>query len=231
MDSPRFWLGRYKVSSDCLNNADVDGGGQELNILINSVYERLLQRCADGYYAAVMASPLCSTFSVSRFLRCDNAADGGPPPVRDRDNVMGLPTVPAQHQRELQQANEIVRRTANLLRAAYTAGAEFVLEQPADRGALASPIFLHKRHAPIWLTPDIIALKADAAASYITFPQCALGATSQKYTSLLTSLDSPRRCKRCPICAASTPITLISLAVRKQSPDGLLNNTLPTLRT
>eukprot|EP00965_Chrysotila_dentata_P068255 2256888-Pleurochrysis_carterae.AAC.2 len=100
---------------------------------------------------------------------------------------MGLPTVPAKHQREHTQANEIVRRTAALLRAAHTAGAEFVLEHPADRGALASPISLNKRHAPLWLTADIIALKADTAASYFTFAQCALGATSQKYTTLLTS--------------------------------------------
>eukprot|EP00965_Chrysotila_dentata_P148111 4889266-Pleurochrysis_carterae.AAC.1 len=77
---------------------------------------------------------------------------------------MGLPTVSAQHQKELAQANEIVRRTAALLRAAHAAGAEFILEHPADRGALASPIFLLRRHAPIWITPDIVALKADTAA-------------------------------------------------------------------
>eukprot|EP00965_Chrysotila_dentata_P004566 148388-Pleurochrysis_carterae.AAC.1 len=36
-------------------------------------------------------------------------------------------------------------------------------------------------------TPDVIALKADHDASLITFPQCALGANAQKYTSLLVS--------------------------------------------
>eukprot|EP00965_Chrysotila_dentata_P032133 1072179-Pleurochrysis_carterae.AAC.1 len=35
--------------------------------------------------------------------------------------------------------------------------------------------------------PDIVALKADTSACSITFPQCALGATSQKYTTLLVS--------------------------------------------
>eukprot|EP00965_Chrysotila_dentata_P043547 1447860-Pleurochrysis_carterae.AAC.1 len=35
--------------------------------------------------------------------------------------------------------------------------------------------------------PDIVALKSDTHATLITFPQCALGATSQKYTSLLVS--------------------------------------------
>eukprot|EP00965_Chrysotila_dentata_P216655 6189503-Pleurochrysis_carterae.AAC.3 len=161
------------------------GGGNEQDVLNNAVYERLLQRCADGYYAAVIASPPCSTFSVSRLYQSADATDGGPPPVRDRNNVMGLPNVPSVHQRELQQANEIVLRTANLLRTAHAAGAEYILEHPADRGALASPIFLNTRHAPIWVMPGIIALKSDTSATLLTFPQCALGAASQKYTTLL----------------------------------------------
>eukprot|EP00965_Chrysotila_dentata_P130370 4310791-Pleurochrysis_carterae.AAC.1 len=33
---------------------------------------------------------------------------------------MGLPDVPPHHRRELEQANELVRRTASLLRAART---------------------------------------------------------------------------------------------------------------
>eukprot|EP00965_Chrysotila_dentata_P158118 5223892-Pleurochrysis_carterae.AAC.1 len=88
-----------------------------------------------------------------------------------RNNVMGLPDVPEIHKRELLQANEIVRRTASLLQAAHAAGAEYILEHPADRGALASPIFLNARHAPLWVMPDIVALKSDTHATLITFPQ------------------------------------------------------------
>eukprot|EP00965_Chrysotila_dentata_P057095 1894464-Pleurochrysis_carterae.AAC.1 len=186
------------MTADCVDNCSSDGGGDAHNVLVDSVYERLLQRCADGYYAAIFASPPCSTFSVSRFFSASDATDGGPPPVRDRDHILGLPDVPAQHARELAQANELVRRTARLLRTANSAGAEFILEHPADRGALSSPLFLHQRHAPVWLMPDIQALKADCSASLITFPQCALGAPTQKYASLLVS----------PVLAA----TLLSLS-------------------
>eukprot|EP00965_Chrysotila_dentata_P087037 2873297-Pleurochrysis_carterae.AAC.1 len=83
---------------------------------------------------------------------------------------MGLPDVAIEHARKLAQSNELVRRTVSLLRAAHGSEVEYVLEHPADRGALASPIFLHKRHAPFWLTPDVIALKAGHDASLITFP-------------------------------------------------------------
>eukprot|EP00965_Chrysotila_dentata_P131315 4341155-Pleurochrysis_carterae.AAC.2 len=51
-------------------------------------------------------APLCSTFSVSRFFSTPDSPDGGPPPVRDRDHVLGLPQVPAQHAGELAQASE-----------------------------------------------------------------------------------------------------------------------------
>eukprot|EP00965_Chrysotila_dentata_P231203 6198219-Pleurochrysis_carterae.AAC.1 len=40
---------------------------QSHNLLRDSVYKPLLERCAAGHYAAIVASPPCSTFSVSRF--------------------------------------------------------------------------------------------------------------------------------------------------------------------
>eukprot|EP00965_Chrysotila_dentata_P028406 943629-Pleurochrysis_carterae.AAC.1 len=79
-----------------------------------------------------MASPRCSTFSVSRFFSSPSSEDGGPPPVRDRENILGLPDVDVGHARELHEANELVRRTASLLRAARDSGAEYILEHPAD---------------------------------------------------------------------------------------------------
>eukprot|EP00965_Chrysotila_dentata_P045510 1511743-Pleurochrysis_carterae.AAC.1 len=63
---------------------------------------------------------------------------------------MRLPDAPNHHARELSESNELVRRTVRLLRAARDAGAEYILEHPADRGATDSPIFVHKRHAPLW---------------------------------------------------------------------------------
>eukprot|EP00965_Chrysotila_dentata_P086003 2838326-Pleurochrysis_carterae.AAC.1 len=184
-DGIATFLQRYGLAADCVDSCPAQGGGSAHDILVNSVYERLLQRCADGYYMAVFASPPCFAFSVSRFFSSASSTDGGPPPVRNRDHPLGVPNVPAQHARELSQSNEIVRRTVSLLRAAHIAGAKFILEHSADRGALSSPIFLHRDHAPIWLLPDIVALKADTGSTVITFPQCALGASSQKYTSLL----------------------------------------------
>eukprot|EP00965_Chrysotila_dentata_P223086 6193379-Pleurochrysis_carterae.AAC.2 len=56
------FLSRYAILTDCVDNDNMDGGGQTHNILLDLVYERLLLRCTDGYYATVVVSPPCSTF-------------------------------------------------------------------------------------------------------------------------------------------------------------------------
>eukprot|EP00965_Chrysotila_dentata_P099892 3300316-Pleurochrysis_carterae.AAC.2 len=181
---------------------------------------------------AIFASPPCSSFSVSRFFKGDNSVDGGPPPVRDRDHVKGLPHVPPAHARELAESNEIIRRTTALLRAAHDAGAEFILEHPADRGASNSPIYLHGRHAPLWLMPDITALKADSGAVVVTFPQCALGATAQKDTSLLCSRRVAPMLQSLSHLRIVTMLTTdTSPAVLKPVPDGTQQCIQRTLRT
>eukprot|EP00965_Chrysotila_dentata_P171762 5668118-Pleurochrysis_carterae.AAC.1 len=69
------------------------------------------------------------------FFSSTSSEDGGPPPVRDREHILGLPDVDPSHAKNLHDANELVRRTASLLRAARDSGAEYILEHPADRGA------------------------------------------------------------------------------------------------
>eukprot|EP00965_Chrysotila_dentata_P146186 4827528-Pleurochrysis_carterae.AAC.1 len=77
------------------------------------------------------------------------------------------------------QANILVERTASLLRAGRDSGSEYLLEHPADRGHVASPLFLHARHGSLWLMPSITELHARDSCAHITFPLCALGARAQ----------------------------------------------------
>ena len=58
------------------------------------------------------------------------------------------------------RANLLVARTCQLLNAAYETGAEFIIENPADRGDPSdSYAYLHRDHAPLWVMPEIQALK------------------------------------------------------------------------
>ena len=42
-------------------------------------------------------------------------------------------------------------RTAEILEAAYSSGAEFIVENPVDYGDRTTRHFIDERHAPLWL--------------------------------------------------------------------------------
>eukprot|EP00965_Chrysotila_dentata_P111123 3672564-Pleurochrysis_carterae.AAC.1 len=94
------FLSRAGLECDTIDNHRAYGVGDAHNLQRNSVYQRLLQRCAAGEYAAVVASPPCSTFSVSRHFRSDASPDGGPPIVRIREYPLGRPDVNPAHARD-----------------------------------------------------------------------------------------------------------------------------------
>eukprot|EP00965_Chrysotila_dentata_P183943 6073434-Pleurochrysis_carterae.AAC.1 len=139
------------ASVDCIDSDATHGGGPSHDILNDCVFNSIVAKCAAGVYSAVIASPPCSTFSVSRHFSSASSTDGGPPLLRTRQHSLGLPSVPNAHRRELHRANEIVRRTCLILRAVHASGGGYILEHPADRGCLSSSYYLHADHAPIWL--------------------------------------------------------------------------------
>eukprot|EP00965_Chrysotila_dentata_P196759 6177779-Pleurochrysis_carterae.AAC.2 len=100
-DGISAFLNGYGLECDSIDNHRAYGGGDSHNILHDSVYTRLLQRCAAGHYAAVVASPPCSTFSISRHYRSAASPDGGPPVIRTREHPLGVPNVPDAHRKEL----------------------------------------------------------------------------------------------------------------------------------
>lgn len=93
--------------------------------------------------------------------------------------------MPEGHRREVARANEITRRTTLILSAAGKAGAEFAIENPADRGDHSQQLlFQFAEHGPIWLDPHMVALKREHHLQAVTFAQCMLGGSTQKYTTI-----------------------------------------------
>ena len=180
-------LNRLGFTSTMVDSAPGDGG-EEDDLLKDSVYDGLLRRVQAGEFCAILAAPPCSTFSVSRFFTAAGSHNGGPPPVRDRKHVRGLTDVSPSHRRELNEANSLVSRTASLLLAGWGVGTQFIIENPADRGDRAiTRNFMNERHAPLWHMPDLKPLTVASGARLTTFPQCAFGSPYQKQTSLLFS--------------------------------------------
>ena len=142
----------------------------------------------DSEFIAIIAAPPCSTYSISRFIGDPRAADGGAPVVRTRREPSGLLSPSKGHRRELDAANALTKRTVMLLAAAQQVGTQWVLENPADRGdPNDAKLFINADHAPLWITPEILALRKACNAGFATFPMCAFGAPWQKYTSLMFS--------------------------------------------
>ena len=48
-------------------------------------------------------------------------------------------------------------------------------------------------HAPLWVQPVMTALMAATGAKLITFPQCCLGSSVQKYTSVLCTEEAAEK--------------------------------------
>lgn len=95
--------------------------------------------------------------------------------------------MPAGHQRELNQANEIIRRTCLLLTGAHDRGMHITIENPADRSEPSSPLFVHGNHGSLWRTSWVSQLLRHASARTVTFALCSLGGRHQKYTTLAYS--------------------------------------------
>ena len=187
-DGLAAFLTKFGLEPVLLDNDPISGGGSDGDILNDDVHNNLLQRIGRGEFLSIIAAPPCSTFSISRHFAADGSTtDDGPPVVRTRDQIRGLPDVPAKHRRELRQANAIVARMVALLTTAFATGTQYVVENPADRGDPAHPRrFLDPDHGPLWSMPEIRSLQS-VSAKMATFPMCAFNAPWQKYTSLLYS--------------------------------------------
>ena len=140
------------------NDAEV-GGGWQHDLLNDSSYTDLKQRCAAGDFDAMVVAFPCSTFSISRLFNATaDGHDEGPPPVRDNLHPDGLPLsqIPANHHQELARANLLLDRTVELIVAARSSSAKstIILENPADRTVKGSNQYdkAFARHGSLFAT-------------------------------------------------------------------------------
>ena len=119
-----------------------------------------------------------------------------------------------------------IGRTAVLLGAACQAGAEWVVENPSDRGDPSQPwLFQVADHGPIWLDPHMISAKAACSAEHVTFAQCMFGADTQKYSTFwfTPGLSEHMRPLSRMVCSHA-PGTHSSVAGGVQNEDGSWNS-------
>ena len=185
-DGLAAFLAQFNLEAVLVDNDTQKGGGYNHDVLNDNFYESLLRRISDGEFLAIMAAPPCSTFSIARFIHSPDSPDGGPQILRDRNHIHGLDKLSPGDRRALDVANKITLRTISLLSAAHAVGAEFILENPADRGDRTEPsLFISDEHGPIWQLPELQTLATQCGAATSTFAQCRFSADHQKYTTLM----------------------------------------------
>ena len=185
-DGLKAFLADLGMEAVMVDNDAERGGSAQDDLMDDAFFRDILRRAQDGEFAATIAAPPCSTFSVARFFQKEGQT--GPPPVRTRTHPNGIPGQPLIRIREVQRADKLIARTCDVLRAVVKTGGEFILENPADRGNPDnSYLFIHKDHAPLWILPEIKELQAEVKGTMITFPMCELGHASQKLTTLLVT--------------------------------------------
>ena len=157
-DGLATFLSRLGFHPVLIDSDPKHGGGAEHDILRDRVYDALQARAHRGDFFAVFTAPPCSSFSVSRFYK---PKDGmrGPPPLRDHDHPLGLPSLSPRRQQQVSEANLIIARTDAIVLAGAQAGSEYIIENPPDQSDRNSPLYLNARHCPLWRLPTISTLK------------------------------------------------------------------------
>ena len=161
------------------------------DLLCDTIYERVLEQARKVKFAVAVLGVPCSTFSVARI-----GGDGinTPAPVRGRATQLrcGLCNLTALQQKEVDNANALVSRSVEIARAVLRAGGDVLFENPCDRGSRDDEDSVVRDrykakwadHAPLWLHPEMVELRRDTGLRAVTFPQCALGGSFQKWTTL-----------------------------------------------
>ena len=160
------WLNKFGWATQ---DVDLVNGDDLLSKNSNGV-EFIVDDLCEGVYDAAFIGTPCETFSN---LRSED--DGGPRPLRDLDNIMGIPGLRGHEYRQIKDANDLVHFTATVCRIMYHLDRPFIVENPRPWPNKPS----------LFLYPDILDLLAAPGVHAVDFDQCPFGAETQKPTRLI----------------------------------------------
>ena len=153
---------------------DILIGAEAHDVTSHVVAATLITRTANGEFAAVFLAPPCSSYSVAHR-----------PKLRSAAQPEGITPIPSEWTAYLAKHNAITAAAFDIVEAALMAGADVLVENPADRGYVDGPAFWHQHrdHGSLWRTARARA----AGLTHLTFAQCAFGAVWQKWTTIAAS--------------------------------------------
>ena len=158
-----------KTSNATVINIDtrLGGYGHDLRLPADALAVKELAALANC--VGIHVSVPCDTWSAVKF----NVEAEGPQPLRDCDNVLGIPLADGSLPSAAIAANAITDVACDAARACAAHGGHVVMESPVPRGA-GSPFAIpdRERHASFWSHPSVITLVADLRLLTVIFDQC-----------------------------------------------------------
>ena len=145
------------------------------DLLDDNLFGQLRQWCFSGKIFGFIAGFPCNTVSRARFR------PGGPPPLRSRTNIFGLPGLEGKHLVACDRGSELFVRTLDLAYGVTKAGGRVLLENPADPG----PPF-----PSFWKSSPFNRMRRSCGWMVVTGDQCMLGGPTRKRTSLATNIEN-----------------------------------------
>ena len=139
------------------------------------VLDHLMMLIQEGFLAYVHCGTPCSSFSLAR------KGDGGPPPLRSRQELWGLPRLAPWDQDKVKIGNRLMQITVDVLTACHHRGILWSVENPLG--------------SYLWLMPPMRGLAALGAR--IEFDMCQFGSPHMKPTAILTSAPLQALAQRC----------------------------------
>ena len=136
------------------------------------MWEAIRRHCSAGAVDAIVAGPVCYTFSKARFL------PGGPRPLRSVQRPYGLPSahLTSKENEQVKLGSHLAIQKTRLAGLAHGLGIGFVFENPEPSSGHPSMFHLH----------EVIGMASLPGASTVDFDQCHLGARSKKPTRIIT---------------------------------------------
>lgn len=142
---------------------------EKVDILDPAVFQHLRLLIQEGIVIFIHFGTPCSSFSIAR------KHDGGPPPLRDRQQVWGRPGLSRHDREKLLLGNTFMALTAALATLCYDRGILWSIENPAS--------------SFLWRMPPVQALAALPGVKQFLLDMCRFGAPHKKPTALLSSAD------------------------------------------
>ena len=140
-----------------------------VDILEPQVQQHVIKLIRAKVIVFIHFGTLCSSFSIAR------KADGGPPPLRNRMHLWGLPGLAPRDQAKLQLGHEFMHLTVQWVRLLHASGLGWSVENPAS--------------SFLWEMPPMVELAALPTAKMFRLDMCRFGSPHKKPTAVLSNVD------------------------------------------